>query len=130
MTIGKAIRWLLAWAATLVVLWSFFEVSLRLWRKHVAAERHTQLTILHWGDASEERNLSRLIAEYESEHPEIKITRIQATDFDAKLKTMLAAGAPPDLFYLSTDHVSDFASLHLVADLEPYIAAMPDGQKW
>jgi ABC-type glycerol-3-phosphate transport system substrate-binding protein len=105
MTIAKVIRWLLAWGAFLVVLWSFFEVGLRLWRSHDLGNHRTQLVILHWGDAAEEKIVSNLVAQYERRHPDIKIVRIQATDFDAKLKTMLAAGTPPDLFYLSSEHV-------------------------
>jgi ABC-type sugar transport system permease subunit/ABC-type glycerol-3-phosphate transport system substrate-binding protein len=130
MTIAKAIRWLLAWAAALVVLWSFFEVGLRLWRQHDPNDHRTQLTILHWGDASEERIVSDLVAQYEQEHPDIKITRIQAADFDSKLKTMLAAGTPPDLFYMGSAGVPEFGQLHLMMNLEPFIARLPDGKRW
>ena len=56
MTVGKAIRWLLGWGAFLVVVWSFFSVGLRLYRQeHDRSDHRTQLVILQWGDASEER---------------------------------------------------------------------------
>jgi multiple sugar transport system permease protein len=131
MTITKAIRWLLAWAAALVVAWSFFEVGLRLWREHDPRDHRTPLVILQWGDASEERIVTDLVAQYESEHPDTKIMRIHAgADFNSKLNTMLAAGTPPDLFYMSYENVPAFAQLHLLADLDPYIAKLPDGQRW
>ena len=78
MTITKAIRWLLAWAAALVVIWSFFEVGLRLWREHDPRDHRTPLVILQWGDASEERIVTDLVAQYESEHADTTIMRIHA----------------------------------------------------
>jgi multiple sugar transport system permease protein len=130
MTISKAIRWLLASAATLVVIWSFFEVGLRLWQEHDPRDHRTQLVILQWGDASEERIVSDLVAQYQSDHPDIKIMRIHAGDFGSKLNTMMAAGTPPDLFYMSYENVSSYAQLHLLADLDPYIAQLPDARQW
>jgi len=130
MTIGKAIRWLLAWGATLVVIWSFFQVGLRLWREHDPHDHRTPLLILQWGDASEEQIVQNLVTQYEQGHPDIRITRIQAADYDSKLKNMLAAGTPPDLFYLSYDRVPEFARQNLLANLEPFIAGMPDGKQW
>ncbi|HEX4052991.1 MAG TPA: extracellular solute-binding protein [Tepidisphaeraceae bacterium] len=130
MTIGKAVRWLLAWGATLVVIWSFFEVGLRLWREHDPRDHRTPLVILQWGDASEEQIVRDLVAQYEREHPDIKILRIHAADYDSKLKTMLAAGTAPDLFYLSYEYVPEFAKLKLLANLDPFIAGLPDGKQW
>jgi multiple sugar transport system permease protein len=130
MTVGKAIRWLLAWAAGLTVVWSFFAVGLRLWREHDPSDHRTPLVILHWGDASEEKIVSDLVAQYEALHPDIKIVRIQAADYDSKLKTMLAAGTPPDLFYLSYENVPEFAHLNLLANLDPFIAKLSDGKQW
>jgi len=105
MSIGSMIRWLLAWAAALVVVWSFFEVGMRLWREHDPSDHRTRLVIMQWGDASEEQIVEGLKNQYEKEHPDIKIERIHANDFDPKLKTMMAAGTPPDLFYLNSDWI-------------------------
>lgn len=130
MTIGKAIRWLLAWGAALVVVWSFLAVGIRLWREHDPRDHRTNIVILQWGDASEEQIVRNMVAEYESDHPDIKITRIHASDYPSKLKTMLAAGTPPDLFYLSYEFVPEFAQMHLLADLNPNIAQLPGGKQW
>jgi multiple sugar transport system permease protein len=128
--IGRAIRWVLAGAAAMVVVWSFFQVGTRLWREHDPRDHRTQLTILHWGDSSEDRIVAHLVEQFEAAHPTIKIIRINATDFDSKLKVMLAAGTPPDLFYIEYQNVPEFAGMHLLADLDPLIAKMPDGPTW
>lgn len=128
--IGSAIRWLLAGLAAVVIVWSFIQVGVRLCREHDPRDHRTQLTILQWGDASEERIVQDLVDQFQAEHPNIKIMRIHATDFDSKLKTMLAAGTPPDLFYIEYQNVPEFAGMHLLADLDPLIAKMPDGQQW
>jgi ABC-type sugar transport system permease subunit/ABC-type glycerol-3-phosphate transport system substrate-binding protein len=130
MTVGKAIRWLLAWAAALVVLWSFFAVGMRFYREHDPNDHRTPLVMLFWGDASEEAIVSDLVAQYSASHPNIKIIPIHASDYDSKLKTMLAAGTPPDVFYLDSNYVSEFASMKLLGNLDPYIAKLPDGQRW
>ena len=91
---------------------------------------HAQLVILQWGDASEEAIVQSMKEQFEAQHPDIKVLRIQASDFDSKLKTMMAAGTPPDLFYLSYEHVPEFVRMHLLANLDPYIAAEPDGKQW
>jgi multiple sugar transport system permease protein len=128
--IGRAIRWVLAGAAAIVVVWSFFQVGTRLWREHDPRDHRTQLTILHWGDSSEDRIVAHLVEQFQATHPNIKIVRINATDFNSKLKTMLAAGTPPDVFYIEYENVPEFANMHLLANLDPLIAKMPDGQKW
>jgi multiple sugar transport system permease protein len=132
MTIGKAIRWLLAWGAALVVLGSFISVGLRLWREHDPSDHRTNIVVLQWGDPSEEKIVRDMVAHYEHDHPDIKITRIHADagDYSSKLKTMLAAGTPPDLFYLSYEFLPQFAQMHLVANLDSQIALLPNGKQW
>ncbi len=130
MTFGKAIRSLLAAAATLVVIWSFWKVGLRLWNQHNPTDHRTKLTILYWGDASEENVVHTLVKHYTDEHPDVNIVAIHGADYDSKLKTMLSAGTPPDLFYLSYDSVPEYAKYHLLTDLDPFIASMPGGKTW
>jgi len=130
-TFGKAIRWLLALAAALVVAWSFFAVGLRLWREYDPGNGKITLTLLHWGDSEEEQIVQTMVAQYEQTHPNVQIVRINAGEvFDQKLNTMLAAGTPPDLFYLKYQFMPEFAEYHLLANLDPYIARLPGGQQW
>lgn len=128
--IGRAIRWLLGAAAAIIIVWSFVQVGVRIWREHDPRDHRTELTILHWGDSSEDVIVRDLVAQFEAEHPNIKIVRINAADFLPKLKTMFASGTPPDLFYIEYQNVPEFASMHLLKNLDPLIEKMPGGQKW
>ena len=130
MTIGKAIRWLLAFAAALIVAWSFFEVGLRLWRQYDPTDHRITLTVLHWGDAEEEQIVKTMVEKYQATHPNINVLRINAADYDSKLNTMLAANTPPDLFYLKYQFMPEFVEYRLLADLGPYIDQLPEGRKW
>src|SRR5256885_9246433 len=103
MTIGRATRYLLAIASLLIVVWSFFDVPHRAIAKHrLEHSKPITLTLLHWGDKAEDVIDEDLIHSYESLHPNVHIVRINPTydHFREKLKTMLAAGTPPDIFYL------------------------------
>src|SRR6266576_3106678 len=106
MTIARATRLLLAFAAALAVIWSFIEVGNRIAHEHYGRHRPITLTILHWGDNAENNILDQLVARYENEHPDIHIENIAVADYDPKLKTMFAAGTPPDVFYLSAERLS------------------------
>jgi multiple sugar transport system permease protein len=129
-TIGKAIRWLLVFAAAILVAWSFVEVGLRLWRQYDPTDHRIRLTVLHWGDPEEDQIVRTMVEEYEKTHPNVKIVRINAADYDAKLNTMLAADTPPDLFYLKFQFMPEFSEYHLLADLGPYVDRLPEGKQW
>ncbi|WP_432799168.1 extracellular solute-binding protein [Poriferisphaera sp. WC338] len=123
MTIAKALRTLLIAATVLLVVWAFIDVSVRMVRMNSEASEKgkTVLTVLHWGDTEEEAIVEKLVREFESSHPTIKVKRLHANDYDAKLKTMLAAGTPPDLFYLRYEDVAEFADTDMVLNLSPLI---------
>lgn len=125
MTIARITRLFLALLTLLVIVWSFFDVGLRLARSHLAPHRKVTLTILHWGDTSENAVMDKLVARYESEHPDIHIVNIAASnaDYDPKLKTMFASDTPPDVFYLDYSRLTDLASIHVLAPLDPYLDA-------
>jgi multiple sugar transport system permease protein len=120
MTIAKALRSLLALAALLVIVWSFYDVGMRTWRG-AGARRAVTLTVLHWGTPSEVEIMQSLVDRFEHEHPDIRIVRIHAGDYESKLKTMFAAGTPPDVFYLGYENLPEMAGMKLLTDLTPYI---------
>jgi ABC-type sugar transport system permease subunit/ABC-type glycerol-3-phosphate transport system substrate-binding protein len=121
LTFGKAIRSLLALAAILIVVWSFFDVGKRTIASHFGAHRPITLTILHWGEPAENDILKKIVAHYEATHPNIHIENITASDYDPKLRTMFAAGTPPDVFYVPDNNVAEFASLNILTPLDPYL---------
>src|SRR5687768_10610804 len=125
MSISRAARLLLALAALLIVGWSFFDVGRRAvarWRS--SHERPVTLTVMHWGEQAEDAVVAKLIDPYERENPRVAVERINpgSGEFRSKLKTMLAAGTPPDLFYLPPDIFPELANLKLVAPLDQHIA--------
>ncbi|CAN5466684.1 hypothetical protein BH09PLA1_BH09PLA1_16860 [soil metagenome] len=131
MSLARAVRILLALAALLIVVWAFFDVGARIANR--ATRGKIELTIMHWGDPDEDAILENLKRKFEAEHPNIRINRINAGgEFTAKLKTMFAAGTPPDLFYLGVDQVSELAGLKLLRPLDDYIAkeVAAGNQKW
>ncbi|MEO6437021.1 MAG: extracellular solute-binding protein [Tepidisphaeraceae bacterium] len=125
MTLARASRLLLAFAALLLVAWSFFDVGRRTvirWRQD--HERPIVLTMLHWGDQAEDSVVAQLVERYMRENPKVQIIRINAGgDFRTKLKTMMAAGTPPDLFYLPADIFPELATLKLIRPVDDYVAA-------
>lgn len=125
LTFGKAIRILLAAAAVLLVAWSFFDVGVRTVRSMTGADRKadTQLTVLHWGTPEEEAIVQAMIDAFEAENPGIDVLRIHASDYDAKLKTMLAAATPPDLYYLRPEDVPEFAETGMAMNLDAFLDA-------
>ena len=123
--IPRLFRYALALFAIGLVLWSFYDVGSRTVSDIVGStgERDVVLTVLHWGSPEEEQIVQAMIDAYMDAHPNVEVRRIHANDFDAKLKTMLAAGTPPDLFYLRPDDVAEFADTGMVLNLESYAAA-------
>ncbi|HEX7009710.1 MAG TPA: extracellular solute-binding protein [Phycisphaeraceae bacterium] len=118
---AKAVRFLLALAAALLVVWSFIDVGARVVRSWRADRRAVTLTILHWGTPEENAIVQRLVDRFEQAHPDIRIEDIHANNYDPKLKTMFAAGTPPDLFYMPSDSLPEFASMNLLMNLSPLI---------
>jgi multiple sugar transport system permease protein len=122
MTIKTVFRMLMALAAALLVVWAFIDVGARTWRLAQERGEGVNLTVLHWGNTEEEAIVADLIEAFEQAHPGVRVQRLHANDYDAKLKTMLAAGTPPDLFYLRYEDVPDFASQAMVMPLDDAMA--------
>lgn len=116
---------LLALAAVLAVVWSFAHVGLRSVNSYLADRRdtRTELTIMHWGDNAEIAIVVSLVEAFEAANPDIKINRIHASNYDAKLNTMFAAGGPPDLFYISSHAFPKVAGMQLLEPLDAMLEA-------
>ena len=126
--IGKALRFsmrsLIGLTAAALVLWAFFWVISRPWRREALRADQVQLSVIHWGENNEDAIVADLVKEFERQNPDIRINRTnlgQAAIVNTKLQTMFAAGDPPDVFYLGYEKVADFASKDLLADLQALI---------
>ena len=128
-SIGQAFRYLLGLGALLIVLWSFIHVGSRAF-DDPAEGRDTTLTILFWGDPQEQAIVNATVEAFEAANPNVKVLQIGADygGFDQKLKTMMAAGEPPDVFYLKPPHVRQLGERELVEPLGSYLERDP--QPW
>ena len=128
------VRVLMGVAAALVIIWAFVDVGVRSYHRWDRArnDTRTELTILHWGDNDEIRILEDLVAAFEAEHPDIRINRLHASDYDTKLNTMFAAGDPPDLFYLRYEDVPKLAGMGLLEPIDDRVAddVKAKGKDW
>jgi multiple sugar transport system permease protein len=104
------------------VLWSFAYVGSQIFTGK-SRQGGITLTLLHWGDKAEDVIVEDLIHRYETDHPGVHIVRINPGygDFRPKLKTMMAAGTPPDIFYLPPDILPELATLKLIRPIDDYI---------
>ncbi|MDI3298050.1 MAG: sugar ABC transporter substrate-binding protein [Bacillota bacterium] len=81
------------------------------------------LTFGTWGGAAEDQQLQALIRQVNEEHKgEFQIVEQNTpANYDDKLKTQLAGGTAPDIFYVSDGLVETFAREGALLDLTPYL---------
>jgi len=115
--------------AAVLVCWAFARVGLRELGRLRAADGRTTLTVLHWsgeGGPEEDEIVERSLRDFEAANPGLRIKRINPGDagsFYTKLQTMMAAGEPPDVFYVGNERIPSFASLGLLEPLDHFVAA-------
>ena len=120
MTVPKALRALLALAAALILAWATIDVAARA-TDDPADGRKTLLRILYWGSIEENQIVRSMVADFEAEHPDIKVQPIHSTRFPQKLRTMLAAGDAPDLFYLPLEQRKRLVEAGVIEPLDPHL---------
>ncbi|MBI5863345.1 MAG: extracellular solute-binding protein [Planctomycetes bacterium] len=121
---NRVLRLLLLVAAILLVAASFAWVVMRTVRSEESVAGRVKLRILHWGDKTEDEIVAGLVNEFEKQNPDIHVVRSNVgstPQLQTKLQTMLAAGDPPDLFYLDFSAVANFASNEVLEEIEPYL---------
>ncbi|MDI6783041.1 MAG: sugar ABC transporter substrate-binding protein [bacterium] len=84
----------------------------------------TVVTITTWDNSSTQQYRKPFIAEFERQHPNIKLKFIDipAASYYPKLQTMIAGGTPPDAAYLAYDQIPIFAVKKAIQSLEPFLA--------
>lgn len=120
-----------------IVAWAFVDVALRSYHRwRDAHERPVTLTILHWGGKDEAQIVETLARKYMELNPHVRINRIGTPgsgEMTAKFKTLVSAGAPPDLFYLPPDLLAEVAEMKLVRPVDDFVEeeiANPGGREW
>ena len=79
------------------------------------------ITFSSW--VSNTKGMKKLYAEFEAEHPNIKVTfqDVPAEESEKKLTTQVAGGNPPDAAYVDASNIATFAPRKALVDLESYM---------
>ena len=126
--LARAYRWLLAIAAILIVAWAFVWVAVREVRSSFTAGDEVELVLMHWsggGGEEEDAIVADSIRVFEERNPGIRVKRINPGDsgqYFTKLQTMMAAGEPPDVFYMADARMPTFVKSDQLASLDDRLA--------
>jgi multiple sugar transport system substrate-binding protein len=86
-----------------------------------------QITYMEWGDPAELDVWKAIVADFEAANPNIKVN-VEVSDWDSywtKLKTLLAAKTPPDVFAMDAPLYLDYQGRDSLLNLQPYIDKNP-----
>jgi multiple sugar transport system substrate-binding protein len=87
-----------------------------------------ELTFMMWGAPEELAVWNQIVADFQAQKPNITV-KVEVSDWTAyweKLKTMLAASSPPDLFAMDAPLYLDYQSRGVLKNLQPYLDQNPD----
>ena len=91
----------------------------------VHAEKVT-ITLMMWGGAVEEQEVRGYLAAFNEVYSDIEVQIIRPADYWPKLMSMLAAGTPPDVFYMGFPEFVEYHAKDTLLNLQPYVEATPD----
>jgi multiple sugar transport system substrate-binding protein len=96
----------------------------------VAGLAFAQTTVNYYSFTTDQDHideLEALVAEFQAQHPDIRIRTTTApfSDYFTRLQTDFAAGNPPDVFELNYENFVTFASRGTLAPLDARLAADP-----
>lgn len=86
------------------------------------------ITVGTWDGAQEQAQLQQIINKINAQHKgvfQIKDVNVPS-NYDQKLKTELAAGTAPDMFYLTDGEASTYAQDGAILNLDPYLKKYKD----
>ncbi|HEX2051866.1 MAG TPA: extracellular solute-binding protein [Actinomycetota bacterium] len=92
--------------------------------RRVAKEPTEPVTISFASWVGESPQMKKFAEDFQKEHPNITIEfqNVPAERATDKLTTQVAGGNPPDVAYMDSSAVEDFASREALVNLDPYIA--------
>ena len=80
-----------------------------------------EIKFIGWGGIEEKELIERIIAEYESQNPDVDIQFEIPADYWPKLQTMIAGGEAPDIFYLGFPEFKEYYNQGVLLDMQPYL---------
>ncbi|MEE2719855.1 MAG: extracellular solute-binding protein [Planctomycetota bacterium] len=113
--------------AILAIAWAFLHVVQRELLGRDLEEDAVVLRVMHWsggGGKQEDAIVADSIDAFMAEYPGTRVIRINPGDpgqFYTKLQTMMAAGDPPDLFYMNFERLPVFVDADQLMELDPLI---------
>ena len=85
-----------------------------------------KVSLMMWGGAIEEKEMKGYLAAFNEEYPDIKVEIIRPADYWPKLMSMMAAGTPPDVFYMGFPEFVSYHEKGAILSLQSYINADPN----
>jgi len=86
-----------------------------------------EISMMMWGDPAELDVWNKIVSDFMASNPDITV-KVEVSDWDSywtKLKTLLAANTPPDIFAIDAPYYLDYKTKGTLLDLQPYIDANP-----
>ncbi len=89
-----------------------------------AADEPVTLTYITWAGGDEQKDQEAAFAQYMQLHPNVKIEAqfVPYNEYHEKLNTLMAAGTPPDIYYINEYLAADWGEKGVAIDLEPLFA--------
>jgi multiple sugar transport system substrate-binding protein len=82
------------------------------------------ISMMGWGSILEKDNVQKGLDLFQSNNPDIKVNWLHTPeDYETKLKTMLAGGTPPDVFWGS--NMADYVARGVVMDITERVKSDP-----
>ena len=93
----------------------------------VAGNAPVTISMSMWGDPAELDVWNQIVADFHTANPNITV-KVEVSDWDSywtKLKTLLSAGTPPDVFTMDAPLYLDYQSRGVLLNLQPYLDKNP-----
>jgi multiple sugar transport system substrate-binding protein len=94
---------------------------------HLGARRaaaQTEISMMGWGSPLEKENVDKGLQTFQGQHPDVSVEWIHVPDdYETKLKTSLAGGTAPDVYWLSNPR--DYVARGVVADITAQLQSDP-----
>ena len=86
-----------------------------------------EISMMMWGDPAELDVWNQIVADFHQANPNITV-KVEVSDWDSywtKLKTLLSASTPPDVFAMDAPLYLDYQSRGVLLNLQPYLDKNP-----
>src|SRR5512142_3419619 len=88
-----------------------------------ASSAPVTISMMMWGDPAELDVWNQIVADFHQAQPNITVS-VEVSDWDSywtKLKTLLAAKTPPDMFAIDAPLYLDYQTKGVLLNLQPYL---------